>query len=158
MIIFPCLLRPLTRNQPILLPGEEAARGPQLDSELAFSGLTTNVPSLNTKHTLTLEDITSEDAGHTRNSSNTSTKSQTSVGYSSQSSHQAHSRQSSSEDSQHNRNPSAGSSDTGIFGSMEKNKGRRVDKGGRVDPEEVINELMEDIQLDNMAVPEGKIY
>ena len=39
---------------------------------------------------------------------------------------------------------------------MEKNKGRRVDKGGRVDPEEVINELMEDIQLDNMAVPEGE--
>ena len=31
-----------------------------------------------------------------------------------------------------------------------------MDKGGRVDPEEVINELMEDIQLDNMAVPEGK--
>ena len=96
-----------------------------------------------------------DDAGHTRNSSNTSTKSQTSVGYSSQSSQQAHSRQS-SEDSQHNRNHSAGSSDTGIFGSMEKNKGRRVDKGGRVDPEEVINELMEDIQLDNMAVQEGK--
>ena len=39
---------------------------------------------------------------------------------------------------------------------MEKNKGRRVDRGGRVDPEEVINELMEDIQLDNMAVQEGK--
>merc|ERR1711936_1463270 len=145
--------RPLTRNQPILLPGEEAARGPQLDSELAFSGLTATVPSLNAKHSLTLEDITSDDAGHTRNSSNTSNKSQTSVGYSSQSSQQAHSRQS-SEDSQHNRNPSAGSSDTGIFGSMEKNKGRRVDKGGRADPEEVINELMEDIQLDNMAVPE----
>ena len=108
------------------------------------------MPSLNTKHTLTLEDITTDDAGHTRNSSNTSTKSQTSVGYSSQSSHQ------STEASQHNRNPSAGSSDTGIFGSLEKNKGRRVDKGGRVDPEEVINELMEDIQLDNMAVPEGK--
>ena len=104
---------------------------------------------------LTLEDITTDDAGHTRNSSNTSTKSQTSVGYSSQSSQQAHSRQS-SEDSSHNRNPSAGSSDTGIFGSMEKNKGRRVDRGGRVDPEEVINELMEDIQLDNMAVPEGE--
>ena len=114
------------------------------------------MPSLTVKHnTLTLEDINTEDAGHTRNSSNTSTKSQTSVGYSSQSSQQAHSRQS-SEDSQHNRNHSAGSSDTGIFGSMEKNKGRRVDKGGRVDPEEVINELMEDIQLDNMAVPEGK--
>ena len=31
-----------------------------------------------------------------------------------------------------------------------------MDKGGRVDPEEVINELMEDIQLDNMAGPEGK--
>ena len=114
------------------------------------------MPSLTVKHnTLTLEDITTDDAGHTRNSSNTSTKSQTSVGYSSQSSQQAHSRQS-SEDSSHNRNPSAGSSDTGIFGSMEKNKGRRVDRGGRVDPEEVINELMEDIQLDNMAVQEGK--
>ena len=147
--------RALTRNQPILLPGEEAARGPQLETDLPFPGLTTKVPSLNVKHTLTLEDIPQDDAGHTRNSSNTSTKSQTSVGYSSQSSQQAHSRQS-SEDSSHNRNPSAGSSDTGIFGSMEKNKGRRVDKGGRVDPEEVINELMEDIQLDNMAVPEGR--
>lgn len=145
--------RPLTRNQPILLPGEEATRGPDLDTELAFSGLTPAVPSLNVKHSLTLSDITTDDAGHTRNSSNTSTKSQSSVGYSSQSSQQAHSRQS-SEDSSHNRNPSAGSTDTGIFGSMEKNKGRRVDKGGRVDPEDVINELMEDIQLDNMAVPE----
>ena len=126
-----------------------------LDPELTFSGLTATVPSLNAKHSLTLEDITTDDAGHTRNSSNTSTKSQTSVGYSSQSSQQAHSRQS-SEDSSHNRNPSAGSSDTGIFGSMEKNKGRRVDRGGRVDPEDVINELMEDIQLDNMAEPQGK--
>ena len=96
-----------------------------------------------------------DDAGHSRNSSSTSTKSQASVGYSSQSSQVAsHSRQG-SEDSSHNRNPSSGSNDTGIFGSMEKDKRRKKLDGGRVDAEDVINELMEDIQIENMAVQEG---
>jgi len=146
--------RPLTRNQPILLPGEkEATRGPELDGDLRVSGLT-SVPSLNVKNNLTLSDITGDDAGHSRNSSSTSTKSQASVGYSSQSSQVAsHSRQG-SEDSTHNRNPSSGSNDTGIFGSMEKDKRRKKLDGGRVDAEDVINELMEDIQIENMAVQE----
>ena len=102
-----------------------------------------------------------EDAGHTRNSSNTSSRSQGSAGYMSQSSQQsgqAHSRHS-SEDSAHNRNPSSGSADTGIYttGSMEKDKRRKKLDGGRVDAEDVINELMEDIQIENMAVQEGKM-
>jgi len=148
--------RPLTRNQPILLPGEEAGTGPGggVDEGDPSSGLLApqpgdvTVPSLiNTKNNLTLSDITGEDAGHTRNSSNTSTKSQTgSAGYSSQSSHAAHSRQS-SEDSSHNRNLSGVSADTGIFGSMEKDKRRKKLDSGRVDAEDVINELMEDMQL-----------
>ena len=107
--------------------------------------------------------VQGDDAGHTRNSSNTSTKSQASAGYGSQSSQLggggggAHSRQS-SEDSSHARNPSAGSADTGIgFGSMEKDKRRKKLDGGRVDAEDVINELMEDIQIENMAVQEGKV-
>ena len=101
-----------------------------------------------------------EEAGHTRNSSNTSSKSQGSAGYSSQSSQQsahAHSRHS-SEDSAHNRNPSSGSADTGIYGSMEKDKRRKKLDGGRVDAEDVINELMEDIQIENMAVQEGEVH
>ena len=68
----------------------------------------------------------------------------------------SHSRQG-SEDSTHNRNPSSGSNDTGIFGSMEKDKRRKKLDGGRVDAEDVINELMEDIQIENMAVQEGTI-
>ena len=52
------MFRPLTRNQPILLPGEkEATRGPELDGDLRVSGLT-SVPSLNVKNNLTLSDIT----------------------------------------------------------------------------------------------------
>ena len=106
-------------------------------------------------HLISNFDIQGDDAGHSRNSSSTSTKSQTSVGYSSQSSQVAsHSRQG-SEDSTHNRNPSSGSNDTGIFGSMEKDKRRKKLDGGRVDAEDVINELMEDIQIENMAVQEG---
>ena len=103
-----------------------------------------------------------EDAGHTRNSSNTSSRSQGSAGYvsqSSQQSQQAHSRHS-SEDSAHFRNPSSGSADTGIYtgtGSMEKDKRRKKQlDGGRVDAEDVINELIEDMQIENMAVQEGK--
>ena len=103
-----------------------------------------------------------EDEGHTRNSSNTSSRSQGSAGYvsqSSQQSQQAHSRHS-SEDSAHYRNPSSGSADTGIYtgtGSMEKDKRRKKQlDGGRVDAEDVINELIEDMQIENMAVQEGK--
>ena len=52
------IFRPLTRNQPILLPGEkEATKGPELDGEMRVSGLT-SVPSLNIKNNLTLSDIT----------------------------------------------------------------------------------------------------
>ena len=99
-----------------------------------------------------------DDAGHTRNSSNTSTKSQASAGYSSQSSQMAsHSRQS-SEDSSHNRNPSSGSADTGIFGSMEKDKRKKKLDGGRVDNAEVIKELFEDVAIENMAVQEGEHF
>jgi len=159
--------RPLTRNQPILLPGEEASTGPggSLAGGDPVSGLLAPpqptpgqgaIPSLNTKNNLTLSDLTGEDAGHTRNSSNTSNKSQTgSAGYSSQSSQPAHSRQS-SEDSSHNRNLSGGSADTGIFGSMEKDKRRKKLDSGRVDAEDVINELMEDMQLhDSGTAQEG---
>merc|ERR1711971_1217967 len=151
--------RPLTRTQPILLPGEEASKGPELDAEERVSVIS-SVPSINVKTNLTLSDITGEDAGHTRNSSNTSSRSQGSgfVSQSSQQSQQAHSRHS-SEDSAHLRNPSSGSADTGIYtGSMEKDKRRKKLDGGRVDAEDVINELMEDIQIENMAVQEGKIY
>ena len=99
-----------------------------------------------------------DDAGHTRNSSNTSAKSQASAGYCSQTSGAAgagHSRQGSEDDTCHARNPSSGSADTGIFGSMEKEKRRKLNDGGKVDAEDVINELMEDIQIDTMAVQEG---
>jgi len=141
----PVFQRPLTRQQPILLPGEEEQQS-------------TASLSVNTRNTLTMSDLT-EDNSHTRNSSSTSQPSQTgSVGYSSQSSQPAHSRQSSA-DSSHARNLSAGSSDTGFFGSMEKEKRKkqansRIDSG-RVDPEDVINELMEDLHLDSSTASEG---
>lgn len=140
----PVFQRPLTRQQPILLPGEE---------EQSTASL-----SVNTRNTLTMSDLAEENS-HTRNSSSTSQPSQAgSVGYSSQSSQTAHSRQSSA-DSCHARNLSAGSSDTGFFGSMEKEKRKkqgnsRIDSG-RVDPEEVINELMEDLHLDSSTASEG---
>ena len=47
------------------------------------------------------------------------------------------------------RNLSQGSSDTGFFGSMEKEKRRREALGeGRVDAEAVISELLEGVDLD----------
>ena len=97
-----------------------------------------------------------EDAGHTRNSSSTSAKSQTgSAGYSSQSSQAAHTRES-SDDSSPDRNVSGVSSDTGIFGSMERDKRRKKLDSGRVDAEDVINKLMEDMQLhDSGTAQEG---
>ena len=53
------------------------------------------------------------------------------------------------------RNLSQGSSDTGFFGSMEKEKRRREALGdGRVDPEAVISELLEGVDLDK-AVQEA---
>eukprot|EP00095_Tigriopus_kingsejongensis_P011065 maker-scaffold23_size669530-snap-gene-2.12 protein:Tk11065 transcript:maker-scaffold23_size669530-snap-gene-2.12-mRNA-1 annotation:"isoform b" len=88
---------------------------------------------------------------HTRNSSTTS---QASAGYGSTVSggQPTHSRQSSSGDSTHGRNLSQGSSDTGFFGSMEKEKRRKqkLDEGRR-DPESVINELMEGVDFDKAA-------
>ena len=47
------------------------------------------------------------------------------------------------------RNLSQGSSDTGFFGSMEKEKRRKqkLDEG-RIDAEKVINELIEGVDLD----------
>jgi len=128
--------RPLTRQQPILLPGEDTAARPD----------TTTTPftaAHNLKDNLTLSDVS--DTGHTRSSS---TNSQTgSAGYCSQSSQQAHSRQSSNE-SGHARNLSAGSADTGIYGSMEKEKRRKKLDSGRVDAEEVIDEIMENIHIE----------
>jgi len=152
--------RPLTRNQPILLPGEETSSGPGggIDELSSVSGLLasssqpsqTTVNSLNTKNNLTLSDITGDEAGHTRNSSSTSTRSHTSAGLSSHSSQPAHSRQG-SEDSSHNRNLSGGSAETGIFASMEKDKRRKKLESTRVDAEEVINELIEDMHLHDSA-------
>ena len=53
------------------------------------------------------------------------------------------------------RNLSQGSSDTGFFGSMEKEKRRREALGeGRVDAEAVISELLEGVDLDK-AVQEA---
>ena len=49
--------RPLTRTQPILLPGEEASKGPELDAEERVSVIS-SVPSINVKTNLTLSDIT----------------------------------------------------------------------------------------------------
>ncbi len=48
------------------------------------------------------------------------------------------------------RNLSQSSSDTGFFGSMEKEK-RRKKLDGRVDAETIINELMEGVDLDKAA-------
>merc|ERR1712130_539445 len=82
--------RPLTRTQPILLPGEEDRGLPLLrESPLSLDPTSPprggTVPSTNPRHTLTMADIPGED-GHTRNSSTTSQTG--SAGYSSsQSSH-----------------------------------------------------------------------
>jgi len=140
--------------------GEETSSGPGggIDELSSVSGLLasssqpsqTTVNSLNTKNNLTLSDITGDEAGHTRNSSSTSTRSHTSAGLSSHSSQPAHSRQG-SEDSSHNRNLSGGSAETGIFASMEKDKRRKKLESTRVDAEEVINELIEDMHLHDSA-------
>merc|ERR1719510_753366 len=126
------------------------------------------------------DDLVVDPASHTRNSSTTSQFSKGS-GYESQNSQPIlngqnpgqnlekdkgagggigifgrHSRQSSSDgESNHGRNLSQGSSDTGFFGSMEKEKRRREALGeGRVDAEAVISELLEGVDLDK-AVQEA---
>jgi len=69
-----------------------------------------------------------------------------------------HSRQSSSGgESNCGRNLSQGSSDTGFFGSMEKEKRRREALGeGRVDAETVITELLEGVDLHKVEADEAE--
>ena len=87
--------RPLTRMQPILLPGEEEKRR---NNSLPNPGLVSSL-SIPTADLVVGSEIgaaaaaTVEDPSHTRNSSTTS---QASAGYSSQNSQPGHSRQSSS--------------------------------------------------------------
>lgn len=54
------------------------------------------------------------------------------------------------------RNLSQGSSDTGFFGSMEKEKRRKKLDEGRIDAEKVINELMEGVDLQQGAQGEAE--
>ena len=51
---------------------------------------------------------------------------------------------------------SQGSSDTGFFGSMEKEKRRKKLDEGRIDAEKVINELMEGVDLQQGAQGEAE--
>jgi len=161
--------RPLTRAQPILLPGEEdRTRSLLRDSSLSLDPTSpprpSSLPSLNTRNTLTMSDISGED-GHTRNSSTTSQTG--SAGYSSsQSSHGntqppgGHSRHSSGDSSTPAPQPSrlsGGSTEpTGMLcSSLEKDSRRRKLDSGRVDAETVIDELMEGMELDSGAQTEG---
>lgn len=144
--------RPLTRTHPIQLPGEDEKSR-------------TNVPnpSINTLKIPSADLVipaneADEDPSHTRNSSTTS---QASVGYSSQNSgtgnsQPGHSRQSSSGgESSHGRNLSQGSSDTGFFGSMEKDKRRKKVDDTKPDAEDVIDELLEGVDLKQGAPEEA---
>lgn len=217
--------RPLTRQQPILLPGEENRRTSEIPSGASSTTPTVTCPpttvsgspmqtatgtvltsvtqldkdqrpwvaaqkaaggvinsgrmSFNCNNDLVSkgDDLTVDPASHTRNSSTNSQFSKGS-GYESQNSQpvlngqnlgynlekdkgpgggpalaDGHSRQSSSGgDSNCGRNPSQGSSDTGFFGSMEKEKRRREALGeGRVDAETVITELLESVDLDKVV-------
>jgi len=143
--------RPFTRTQPILLPGEEEKRRNSALPNPPINTLT--IPAADLVITST-EAASVEDPSHTRNSSTTS---QASVGYSSQNSQPGHSRQSSSGgESSHGRNLSQGSSDTGFFGSMEKEKRRKKLDEGRIDAEKVINELMEGVDLKQGAQGEAE--
>lgn len=133
--------RPLTRTQPILLPGEEEKK-----KKNSLPNPNRNNLTIPPTADLVKSAEEGDDQSHTRNSSTTS---QASVGYSSQNSQPGHSRQSSSGgESSHGRNLSQGSSDTGFFGSMEKEKRRKKLDEGRVDAELVINEIMEGVDLD----------
>lgn len=159
--------RPLTRTQPILLPGEEDRGLPLLrESPLSLDptspprGVT--APSTNPRHTLTMSDIPGED-GHTRNSSTTSQTG--SAGYSSsQSSHGTTaqlpgppSRHSSGDSSIQQSRLSGGSTEpVGMLTtSLEKDARRRKLDSGRVDAEAVIDELMESIELEPAGEDEG---
>lgn len=155
--------RPLTRTQPILLPGEEDRTGSllrdtglSLDTSPPRQGV---LPPLSSRTTLTMSELPGED-GHTRNSSTTSQTG--SAGYSSsQSSHGAPpppgppSRHSSGDSS--NQRLSGGGGEQGgmINTSQEKDARRRKLDSGRVDPEAVIDELMEGMELDTGGVEEG---
>merc|ERR1719167_214755 len=174
--------RPLTRQQPILLPGEENRH--KMSAGPSITGGGSNTPPSGTVPPTSdlvnkIDDLAVDPASHTRNSSTTSQFSKGS-GYESQNSQPilngpsmgnvaekdkgglgpcitgGHSRQSSSGgDSNYGRNLSQGSSDTGFFGSMEKEKRRREALGeGRVDAEAVISELLEGVDLDK-AVQEA---
>lgn len=135
--------RPLTRAQPILLPGEEEKRRNSTLPDPNRTNLA--IPPVGGANLVNASGVALEDQSHTRNSSTTS---QASVGYSSQNSQPGHSRQSSSgEDSSHGRNLSQGSSDTGFFGTMEKKEKNKRLHEGRPDAEKVINELMEGVDL-----------
>merc|ERR550539_644104 len=217
--------RPLTHQQPILLPGEENRRTSEIPSGASSTTPTVTFPpttvsgspmqtatgtvlasvtqldkdqrpwvaaqkaaggvinsgrmSFNCNNDLVSkgDDLTVDPASHTRNSSTNSQFSKGS-GYESQNSQPVlngqnvghnqekdkgpggeggftgrHSRQSSSgAESNCGRNPSQGSSDTGFFGSMEKEKRRREALGeGRVDAETVITELLESVDLDKVV-------
>jgi len=158
--------RPLTRTQPILLPGEEDRGLPLLrESPLSLDPTSPprggTVPSSNVRHTLTMADVSGED-GHTRNSSTTSQTG--SAGYSSsQSSHgttaQAPgppSRHSSGDSSTHQRLSGGSTEPAGMLStSLEKDARRRKLDSGRVDAEAVIDELMEGIELEPAGEEEG---
>lgn len=139
--------RPLTREQPIL-PGEEE-KGQNVPDQSDPTRNNLMIPPV-TSGDLLVNAIgeTTTDQSHTRTSSTTS---QASVGYSSsQNSQPGHSRKSSSGgESSHERNLSQGSSDTGFFGSMEKDKKQRRQRldEGKPDAKDVINELIEGVDL-----------
>merc|ERR1712223_724821 len=146
----PHFQRQITRNPPILLPGEEEKRR---NSNL--------MPPMNNLTIPTADLVIGNEAGavpedpsHTRNSSTTS---QASVGYSSsQNSQPGHSRQSSSGgESSHGRNLSQGSSDTGFCGSMEKDKRRKKLDDTKIDAKNVIDELLEGVDLKQGAPEEA---
>jgi len=167
--------RPLTRTQPILLPGEED-RGALREGNLRESPLSldpTSPPRLGplplasrsgnslTGNSLTMADVTGED-GHTRNSSTTSQTG--SAGYSSsQSSHGTTqvagppSRHSSGDSSTQPSRVSGGSTEPGgmLGSSVEKDARRRKLDSGRADAEAVIDELMEGMELEPGGEEEG---
>lgn len=153
------------RDQRPWVAAQRAAGGVINSGRISFNG--------NSDLVNKTDDLMVDPASHTRNSSTTSQFSKGS-GYESQNSQpilngpnlghvvekgkgalgpgitEGHSRQSSSGgDSNYGRNLSQGSSDTGFFGSMEKEKRRREALGeGRVDAEAVISELLEGVDLD----------
>jgi len=162
----------LDRDQRPWVAAQKAAGGVLISGRMSINGNNDHLVNKN-------DDLVVDPASHTRNSSTTSQFSKGS-GYESQNSQPilngpglvnvmdkdkgglgsaiggGHSRQSSSGgDSNYGKNLSQGSSDTGFFGSMEKEKRRREALGeGRVDAEAVISELLEGVDLDK-AVQEA---